>query len=184
VIFDRLRGFNGPDREAVTERLYAQLPILLREEYKAVFRALLAHEVPLVVSDSDGQDRTGIAAALILSALGTPREAIDRDYLLSIEDRRPANEMADVDLQRFASTNSEARFLIAYRTYAEKTRDSPRTRPSGPQPLPLRDSKGAPLLELALERIGTDYGSVANYLERELGVSAKDIAKLRALYLE
>jgi protein-tyrosine phosphatase len=165
VLFDRLRGYDGPDREQVTERLYAEFPALLRQEYKAVFQELLTHHVPVVIHCATGQDRTGIAVGLILSALGTPREAIYEDYLLSAEDRTPANEIADVNLQDYAATNSEARFLIAYRNYAERTRSTTKSATKGQ---PLKDSKGRPLLQDAFEHIEADYGSVPNYLLREL----------------
>jgi protein-tyrosine phosphatase len=56
VLFSRLKGYNGPEREQVTEPLYSQFPVLLRDEYKAVFSGLLAHKVPLVVQ---GKRRTG-----------------------------------------------------------------------------------------------------------------------------
>jgi protein-tyrosine phosphatase len=181
AFFARLRGYDSPQRELVTERLYADLPLLLKQQYKAMFHELLAHKVPLIVSCSAGQDRTGIAAGLILSALGTPRALIYEDYLLSTQDRKPANEMADVDLQEHAATNAEARFLIGYRNYVEKTRGHvdavPRTKP-------LMDSKGRPLLQDAFESIEAQYGSVAQYMDRALGVNSKDIAKLRALYLD
>jgi protein tyrosine/serine phosphatase len=55
---------------------------------------------------------------------------------------------------------------------------------SEPKDQPLKDSTGRPLLQDAFEHIEADYGSVSNYLVRELGVSAKDLAKLRTLYLE
>jgi protein-tyrosine phosphatase len=71
--------------------------------------------------------------------------------------------------------------LIAYRNYAEKARIADR---SAPEIQPLMDSKGRPLLQDAFEQIESEYGSVTNYLARELGVDAKDIAKLRALYLD
>jgi protein-tyrosine phosphatase len=181
AFFDRLRGYDGPAREQITERLYAELPDMLRDEYKTVFQELLAHQVPLLVQCSAGQDRTGIAAGLILSALGTPRPIIYQDYMLSNEDRTPTNEMADVNLQDFAATNSAARFLIQYRNDVEKARA---VTSSVPRARPLIDSRGRPLLQDAFDHIESKYGSVSNYLARELGVGAKDIAKLRRLYLD
>jgi protein-tyrosine phosphatase len=181
VIFNRLQGYDGPRREWVTERLYEQLPMLLIEDYKKMFQALLARKTPLVIFGSAGQDRTGIGAALILSALGTPRDVIYRDYLLSVEDRRPANEMIDVDLQQYARTNSEARFLLAYRAYTETAHAA---NASPPKTLPLKDLRGRPLLQDALEQIEADYGSVSHYLDQVLDVHAEDIAILRTLYLE
>jgi protein-tyrosine phosphatase len=181
VVFDRLRGYNGPGREQVTELLYEKLPILLRQQYKTMFHELLTHDVPVVIQCSAGQDRAGIAAGLILSALGTPRQVIYKDYLLSTEDRTPANEMSDVNLEEYAATNSEARFLIAYRNYAEHAQGADGSAPTSP---PLRDAKGRPLLQDAFDQIEAEYGSVTNYLLRELDVDATDIAKLRSLYLD
>ena len=55
------------------------------------FRILLAKDAPLVFHCTAGKDRTGFAAALILLALGVPREVVMRDYLLTNElYRRPA----------------------------------------------------------------------------------------------
>ncbi len=181
VLFDRLQGYDGPNRQQVTERLYAEFPVLLRKEYQAMFHELLENHGPVVIQGAAGQDRTGIAVGLILSALGIPRELIYQDYLLSTENRTPANEMADVNLQDFAATNAEARFLIAYRSYAEKAR---RAHGNALVAQPLKDSQGRPLLQDTFEHIEADYGSVPNYLVRELGVDAADIAKLRTLYLE
>lgn len=181
VLFRRLEGYNGPARDFVTERLYWDIPLLLREEYRILFDELLKSRAPLVFFDSIGEDRTGIAAGLILSALGTPRETIYEDYLLSTHDRQPQNEMADVDLQDYAATNAEARFLIEYRDYTEKTHLLNQTAQTE---RPLMDSRGRPLLQDAFEEIEAEYGSVTNYLSQMLGINAADIAKLRALYLE
>ena len=181
VLFRRLQGYNGPAREFVTERLYWDIPFLLRQEYRILFEALLNKHAPLVFFDSVGEDRTGIATGLILSALGTPRDIIYEDYLLSTADRRPQNEMPDINLQDYAATNSEARFLIEYRDYTEKTR----FRNAKEQDRrPLMDSRGRPLLQDAFEEIEADYGSVTSYLDQMLGINAADIVKLRAIYLE
>lgn len=46
-------------------------------------RHLLSHPTPLVFHCTAGKDRTGFAAALLLSALGVDRDTIMQDYLLS-----------------------------------------------------------------------------------------------------
>ncbi|MEN9631176.1 MAG: hypothetical protein RJA10_4404, partial [Pseudomonadota bacterium] len=47
-------------------------------------------DTPLVFHCTAGKDRTGVAAALILLALGVPRDVVLQDYLLSNElYRRP-----------------------------------------------------------------------------------------------
>jgi protein-tyrosine phosphatase len=145
------------------------------------YRKTLARNSPLVVHCGEGQDRTGIAAGLILNSLGTPREVIYQDYLRSVTDRRPANEMINVDLQQYANANAEARFLLAYRAYTAKAHAA-NDRP--PKTLPLRDLRGRPLLQDTFEQIAADYGSISNYLDQVLGVNAADIATVRALYLE
>lgn len=59
---------------------YRTMPYALAPSYRALFARLLAGETPLIFHCAGGKDRTGIAAALILSALGVPRETILRDY--------------------------------------------------------------------------------------------------------
>ena len=47
------------------------------------FGHLLTDDAPLVFHCTAGKDRTGFAAALLLEALGVPREVILQDYLLT-----------------------------------------------------------------------------------------------------
>ena len=49
---------------------------------------------------------------------------------------------------------------------------------------PLFDSQQRPLLQFAFEEIEAKWGSVDNYLDKELGVGPVQIAQLRAEYLE
>ena len=59
--------------------------------FAELFRLLLASDAPLVFHCTAGKDRTGFAAALILLALGVPREVVMQDYLLTNAlYRRPA----------------------------------------------------------------------------------------------
>jgi protein-tyrosine phosphatase len=50
-----------------------------------LFGHLLDSDAPLVFHCTAGKDRTGFAAALILLALGVPREVVMHDYLLTNE---------------------------------------------------------------------------------------------------
>lgn len=65
-------------------------------------RHLLSHPTPVVFHCTAGKDRTGLAAALLLSALGVDRDTIMQDYLLtnrlyrrsaSMEEAGPAHVM-------------------------------------------------------------------------------------------
>jgi protein-tyrosine phosphatase len=51
--------------------------------YARFFRHLLEQPTPLVFHCTAGKDRTGFAAALLLSALGVSRDDIVQDYLLT-----------------------------------------------------------------------------------------------------
>ena len=51
--------------------------------FAELFRLLLASDAPLVFHCTAGKDRTGFAAALILLALGVPRDVVMQDYLLT-----------------------------------------------------------------------------------------------------
>ena len=51
--------------------------------YAELFRLLLESDTPLVFHCTAGKDRTGFAAALILLALGVPRNVVMQDYLLT-----------------------------------------------------------------------------------------------------
>jgi len=74
----------------------AEAAELMRESYRAyvrdhapIFRALFQHLLddgaPLVFHCTAGKDRTGFAAALILSSLGVSQDVIVEDYLLTNE---------------------------------------------------------------------------------------------------
>ena len=56
--------------------------------FATLFEHLLESDAPLVFHCTAGKDRTGFAAALILMALGVPREVVMQDYLLTNEHYR------------------------------------------------------------------------------------------------
>ena len=51
--------------------------------FAELFSLLLARDTPTVFHCTAGKDRTGFAAALILLALGVPRDVVMHDYLLT-----------------------------------------------------------------------------------------------------
>lgn len=79
----------------VVQQLMCELYAMLVEEqaarFAALFEALLEGDEALVFHCTAGKDRTGVAAALLLSALGVPRAVVEADYLLTNQHyRRPA----------------------------------------------------------------------------------------------
>lgn len=79
----RTPGVTGPQARATLARLSRTLPFDFAGQYRRMFAQLLAGNVPLAFNCSAGKDRTGVAAALLLTALGVPRETVIQDYLLS-----------------------------------------------------------------------------------------------------
>jgi protein-tyrosine phosphatase len=69
-------------REAMAE-LYRHIPYVFADRYRELFRVLALGEAPLAFHCSAGKDRAGVAAALLLTALGVPRETVIEDYAMS-----------------------------------------------------------------------------------------------------
>jgi protein-tyrosine phosphatase len=154
------------------EYVYQGLEKLLAPQYRAIFRRLLANDGAVVYNCSAGQDRTGVASALILSVLGVDRATILQDYHLSTALRRPQNELPPIDPALFPDNP-----IVQYYAAAAK-------KPEGIKAEPLYSKAGVSHLTQFFEVIDRDYGGVEGYLTQELGITAADIEKLQLLYLE
>lgn len=132
--------------------------------YADMFEQLAAGRAPLAFNCSAGKDRTGIAAALVLSALGVPRETILADYALS---------------------ETIVNYEAAYTGPAASAADGPYAflaRLPAEVRAPLLRSDPA-YLEAAFARMEREHGSVEGYLAARLDVSAADIERMQSLYL-
>ncbi|QCP50393.1 tyrosine-protein phosphatase [Trinickia violacea] len=154
--------------------LYCIFPKLLAPSFKAMFEALLEQQTPLVVHCSAGQDRTGLAIGLLLSALGVPRDTVVADYRLSTQCRRVENEINLDELIAASERNAFARF------YAQVLK---RRGKAALRPRDLVNRNGQPLLFDAFNAIDAQWGSLAAYLEAELNLRHEDLARLRELCL-
>ena len=68
----------------VMEQTYRWYALEKHDAFARMFERLLnAGDKPLLFHCAAGKDRTGVAAALILSVLGVPRDVVVQDYLLS-----------------------------------------------------------------------------------------------------
>jgi protein-tyrosine phosphatase len=63
--------------------LYAKIPFEFDSAIGSLLRRLVDGRLPLVFNCTAGKDRTGVTAALILAALGVPREDVLADYMLT-----------------------------------------------------------------------------------------------------
>jgi protein-tyrosine phosphatase len=171
-IFSKLTTKPAPGASQASQvSLYRTWLISLAPQYRDIFQQLLKQNGAVTYHCSAGQDRTGVATALVLSALGVPRDVILADYQLSTQDRRPRNEMPRIDPARYPGN-----VVAIY--YAKSQSAGPMT------PKPLYDAAGVAFLQQTFDEIDARWGSVDNYLSQELGVDRSAIARLRAIYLE
>lgn len=152
--------------------IYRGFPTLLAPQIRILFQTLLANEGALAYNCSAGQDRTGFATAIVLSALGVPRDVILSDYLLSTPNRRPEYEMPRIDPVAQAS-NPVAMYFAKFQQG-----------PKASKPKPLFGADRLPYLIFALDEVERRWGSVDQYLQKEAGIGPADLQKLRVDYLE
>jgi protein-tyrosine phosphatase len=118
-------------RHAMIET-YRELPYELSKVYRQLFRSVAAEPLPLVFNCAAGTDRTGVAAALLLGALGVSWEDVVADYLLTQKCVPKITRMiyastSGANLQRF-DAHEVAPLFIADRIYLEAMREAIVTR--------------------------------------------------------
>jgi len=155
-------GFTEAELNNTFIDMYANVPLENSTEYAALFAAILANDgAPLLFHCTAGKDRTGIAAALILSALNVPRETIMQDYMAT---------NATVDIERMAAMLAR---IFSRQSGVEISEQSIR-------PMLIVE----PIyLETTFIAIESEFGSVDNYLRQALGLSDADRAELQQLLL-
>lgn len=134
--------------------LYREMPFG-NPAYHTLFTLLEQDQVPLLFHCSCGKDRTGIAAMLILLALGASRETALGDYMLTNVYRRQVIEAS------LRGKSPEERELL----------------------LPVEgvsESMGAGAIDAILERCG----SYEAYFAAEYGLTRDRLQALRDRYLE
>jgi protein-tyrosine phosphatase len=85
-----LRMLDRPDLEqthlqSAMMHLYRELPYEFGDIYRQLFRKIADGALPLVFNCAAGKDRTGVAAALLLCAIGVSWEDVMTDYLLTAQ---------------------------------------------------------------------------------------------------
>ncbi len=101
---------------------YAEYPLRYHHAYLGMFERLIAGD-RLVVHCTAGKDRAGTAAALLLSALGVPRDAVIEDYLLTNDywdwSGRDTGEL-DADARKAIFSAREEYLAQAFKTIDER----------------------------------------------------------------
>jgi protein-tyrosine phosphatase len=134
-------------------RAYRDLPFRQVEALQRLFRSLGAGDGPVLFHCTSGKDRTGISAALVLSTLGSSRDAIEADYIATLK----------FDILASAAF-----------------RDCPPERLDALKPIYTvhRD-----YLEAMFEAIEGRHGSVEGFLVEAVGLKPAELAALRETLL-
>lgn len=132
----------------------------IKDRTKIFFKELLhlPDNESLIFHCTAGKDRTGMAAALFLSALKVPQEIVMQDYLASNYYRKNVNQNEAINIEKMYHLNPKV---------AED----------------LMSVKSA-YLNATFDAITKQYGSIENYLKKSIGLTKRDIKILRKKYTE
>ena len=147
----RNQGIGEADAVRLMQQTYRAFVTDNSARYAELFGHLLHNDAPLVFHCTAGKDRTGFAAALILSALGVSRDDIMADYLLTNQLYKPPAMVG-------GGAPPEVRAAVR-RVQAD-------------------------YLQASLDVVEADFGGMANYLNKGIGLSANDLKRLEYLYLK
>ena len=153
-------GQSAPAGTNLTQMIYRQM-LTGNKAFKELFRALEAGETPILFHCTSGKDRTGVAAMLILLALGASDETICADYARTNLCRAAEIEKAMAD--HAAEIAADPAQKMRWQSSAGV------------------DPETAPFV---LRTIRQDYGSAESYLEAEYGLTPARLMRLRRMYLE
>jgi protein-tyrosine phosphatase len=157
ILYDE--AATAQDMHATMTALYRTIPIDHADSYRAMFAQMAAGRLPILINCAAGKDRTGVGAALILAALGVPRDRIVEDYLLT-------NVHADWDWRMSVRQGEVGRFKKA--------------RPEVLAPVLAAD---AAYLDALFQWLDAEHGGIEGYLA-ELGVDAAARTTLREALLD
>jgi protein-tyrosine phosphatase len=138
------------------------IPIQHRSSMGTIFATLLeaGPGEGVLFHCTGGKDRTGVAAAFVLSALGVTGEAIVEDFLMTNAEaaERAAEFIGWMKLATGRAMSPETAYWLA--------------------------GVKREWLETLLQRTATRYRSVAGYLREELGIGAPELTALQGRFLE
>lgn len=148
-------------REAMIE-LYRALPAWMVPRLRGLFDCIASGSTPLVVHCAAGKDRTGIAIAVLLTALGVDRETIMEDYLLT-------NEAGNFEQFVMARKESHLGLADAHQPLLSMPEDMRRM-------LFLADRD---YLQAAFDSIDNEHGGFERYLSTSVQLGASTVERVR-----
>jgi len=158
----RISAMN-PDGSVQMRSLY---PIMVStehalEHFREFFGILLDHtEGALLYHCTMGKDRVGTATALVLTALGVPREDIVSDYMITAERCAEGTERLVKSCRRFCDDEATLEFIRRL------------------------DSVEPDFIGAAFETIDALHGGMDAFLREKMGLDEIKLNRLKDLYLE
>ena len=133
-------------------------------QYAKILKRIAAGDLPVLEHCTAGKDRTGVFSAILLTALGVPRDIVIQDYMLSNQYLLAPDtiETTTADLQR-AFGLAEAPDISTVKAIMTA---KPET------------------LEATFDKIDKTYGSFGNYLRDALKLSDSELINIRPRLLE
>ena len=150
--------YSKESNDEFTHKVYGNFPFSYA--YKRMFEDIVAGNVPILFHCSAGKDRTGIAAILILLALGVNEETAMYDYMLTNEYRKEYIERFKKDFPLTKLDGELAGMLLAYEGVTYTNAD------------------------YSLKRIKEKYENYDEYFEKEYNLDKDALQRLRDLYTE
>ncbi len=141
---------------------YARFPEEQRDGIEALLRLLLDGRTPVLVNCTAGKDRTGVACALLLAALGADHELIRQDYALTEQLHDPSSQLFSVD--------PDGPFAYLLQVDPQVWRTMMRSDPA--------------YIDATFKALEEHHGGTERYLEVEHGIGRAERERLRDLLLE
>ena len=164
---DPIKGFKTAlELKIVSDEMY--INFLDNEAGKkgfSEFFRLLLNEAPdraVLWHCTSGKDRTGLAAVLLMTALGVDRETCMADFLLTNEFNK--DKIAQTRVFLDIALKPEDKHLLN-------------------DMLVVLDGVNESFMEKAIDFMDSKYGSVMGYINNELHITDSEIAKLKEKYL-
>jgi len=144
--------------------VYNRMPFDGSEQYAALFRRMIDGDLPLLMHCTSGKDRTGFFSALLLTILGVPHGTVVEDFLLTNQYLVPDDRIPEMAKQM------QERRQLDDLPDAEAVRAA-----SG-----VLESN----LGIGFTAIREKYGTIEDYAQDALELSADDVESLCARLLE
>lgn len=146
--------------------LYRALPAWMAPRIRGLFECIASGDTPVVVHCAAGKDRTGVAIAVLLSALGVARDTIVDDYLLT-------NESGNFETFIASRKQSHLGLADAHHPLLSMPQDMRR----------VLFAADADYLDAAFQCIDGEFGGIDRYLSTSVQLEPHVVDEVRARLL-